>query len=389
MSRILPTIHAPDLLRHRAALLAKARPAVLRGLFDGQKLGTLTDIARVREALGTTPVMISRNYTDSHRQNIRNYVQGVNAPPQIERKPGTLADYLDLIAREPDTRWLITEQAAPADLLASVDLSALGVTTLIGGYGNPAAPPSTTTAHSLMFAANRDNASDLHTDWDGRDVILYQLFGRKRVVLFPPEAAPKLHPIDIFATVRLSGLDDSERAALCSFAGGVEHLLQPGEAMFIPAFWWHHIDYLDAAMSISFRLGGVQDPDALALLRSAHRDWRIQNIVAGSRDPQRSEACRAAARTLLAAGAQPSPTALEKYRAMRALAAECHRATLPAGSAPPVDAVIEAEDFLDGALCAFYRRPTAQSTLGKRLWSMREGLRDTLRRTGRKLAYWA
>jgi hypothetical protein len=72
---------------------------------------------------------------------------------------------------------------------------------------------------------------------------------------------------------------------------------------------------------------------------------------------------------------------------MRALAVECHRATLPAGAATPVDALAEAEDFLEGALCAFYARPPARSSLGRRLWSIREKLDDTVRRAGRKLAY--
>lgn len=387
MTRDLPIVEATDLAGQRAVLQQGTRPAVLRGLLAGQRLGTLDDTGRVKAALGAVPVMISRNYTDSHRENIRNHVQGANVPIRMERKATTLGDYLALLERDPDTRWLITEQATPADMLTSVDLARLGITTLVGGYGNPADPPSSTRAHSLMFAANRGNSSDLHTDWDGRDVLLYEVFGRKRVVLFPPEAAPKLHPIDIFATVRLAGLDDSGRASLCAFAGGMEHVLEPGEAVFIPAFWWHHVDYLGAAMSVSFRFGGVQDADALALMSRVHREWRIQNIIAGTRDPARGAACRVAAKQLLAASAQPHASALAKYRAMRALAAACYRATFPA-ALPPVDAVADAEDFLDSALCAFYRRPPAGSKLGKRLWLMRESVREAVRRTGRRLAYW-
>lgn len=388
MTRDLPIVEATDLVGQRAVLQQGTRPAVLRGLFAGQILGTLDDAGRVLAALGAVPVMISRNYTDSHRENIRNHVQGANVPVRMERKSSTLGGYLALLEREPDTRWLVTEQATPAEVLTSVDLTRLGITTLVGGYGNPADPPSSTRAHSLMFAANRGNSSDLHTDWDGRDVLLYEVFGRKRVVLFPPEAAPKLHPIDIFATVRLAGLDAAGRAALCAFAGGVEHVLEPGDAVFIPAFWWHHVDYLDAAMSVSFRFGGVRDADALALVTRAHREWRIQNIIAGTRDPTRAEACTAAAKRLLAAIAQPHASALDKYRTMRALAAACHRATFPGTLAPPVDAVADAEDFLDSALCSFYRRPPTRSKLGKRLWLMRESVRDAVRRAGRKLAYW-
>src|SRR5258708_35700848 len=104
-----------------------------------------------------------------------------------------------------------------------------------------------------MFMANRGNASDLHTDWDGRDVLLYQLFGRKRVVLFPPDAAPKLHPIDIFSTLPLSEMDDLERRPLITHAGGVEHLLMPGHAICMTRVWWPSVHDRVPSTSVHFR----------------------------------------------------------------------------------------------------------------------------------------
>jgi hypothetical protein len=377
----LPVIDASDLAARREELLARGQPAVITGLFRGHPLTELTGPEAVRARLGTLPVMMGPNYIDAQLDNIRNFLSGSPAPIQLGKRPGTLGEYLDLVAREPATRWLVSEQPTPAALLEGLDLSPLGVSAVEGGYGSPFDADAATKARSLTFAANRDNASDLHTDWDGRDVVLFQLFGRKRIVLFPPHAAPLLHPIDIFSTLRLGGMDDAERRRLLAYAGGVEHVLQPGEGMFMPAFWWHHVDYLDLAMSVSFRFGGVRDPDALALLRGFHRDRHMQGIMAGVRDPARAEACRAAARRLREAVAAPAPNALARYRAMRALAAELHRGTWPGGVLPHPEPVIAVEEMLDGALCAFYRRPPAG-----RVAAWRERAGDALRRLGRRLA---
>lgn len=386
MAEEVLVLNAAELTARREEVLARGRPAVIAGLFRGHPLTTLNGPEAVRAGLGQLPVMMGPNYIDAQLDNIRNFIAGSAAPIQLGKRPGTLGDYLDLAAKEPETRWLISEQPTPAALLEGLDLAPLGVTAAEGGYGSPFDTDAATRARSLTFAANRGNASDLHTDWDGRDVVLFQLFGRKRIVLFPPHAAPLLHPIDIFSTLRLGGMDDAARRRLLDYAGGVEHVLQPGEGIFMPAFWWHHVDYLDLAMSVSFRFGGVRDPDALALLRGFHRDRHVQGIIAGTRDPARAEASRAAARRLHEAAAAPFPNALTRYRAMRALSAELHRSTWPGGTLPHAEPVIAVEDLLDGALSAFYRRPPAGPAALRRVAAWREQAGETLRRLGRRLA---
>ena len=387
LSSIL-TIDAADLPISRPDCVRPLQPFVIDGLVQGQLLSEITNASTAEDKLGAIPLNWRRNYTDSHLVNIQNYLKGVNAPPRIEKRSGLFRDYLDHVKREPETRWLITEEPTPSFLIQGTDLGIIGIDNLRPGYGHLFNEYSATTAYSLMFMANRGNASELHVDWDGRDVLLYQLFGRKRVVLFPPEAAPKLHPIDIFSTLRLSGLDDDERFALLSYAGGVEHLLLPGQTIFIPAFWWHHIDYVDLGMSVSFRFGGIDDPDALSLARVMHRDYHLQNIIAGTRNPSRAEACRSAVRRLLAASQQSHPNALTRYRELRHLAAQCHRETFPPGVSHPCVPWVSAEDFLDGVLCEVYRgRGGPDTPSNKRIPVWKEHLSAFIRRMGRKVSY--
>jgi hypothetical protein len=54
-----------------------------------------------------------------------------------------------------------------------------------------------------------------------------------------------------------------------------------------------------------------------------------------------------------------------------------------------LDGLVEAEDFLDGALSGFYSRSPAGPGEYDRLWHTRERVRDAVRRRARRVAYWA
>ncbi len=378
----IPAAHLPEMIR-------QARPAIITDLFRGRSIERITDQQGACALLGEMKITISLNYIDGHLERIRRYLRGVRMPPKLGKTSGTFAEYLDLVARDPDTRCVVSEEPTPEGLLKDLDLNVLGIDTLIAGNPAPFAEVPPTTSYSLIFAANRGNSSDMHADGDGRDVLLFQGFGRKRVILFPPEAAPYLHPIANFSTVRFAGMSEAERDTFVTFAGGVEHTLLPGEAVFMPAFIWHHFDYLDPSLSVIFRFGGITDPDAKAMLRTVHLDQHVQNILAGTRDPVRADACRAAAKHLLSASQQKYNSTQAKYRAMRSLAAECHMMTRPPDAGTYPRGIVEAEDFLDGGLSGFYSRPPNGSAMRRSLWTAQERLRDTLRRWGRRVSYWA
>jgi hypothetical protein len=79
--------------------------------------------------------------------------------------------------------------------------------------------------------------------YDAKDVLFCQLHGRKRWRLVPP--------LDPALGARVTGpqttLDpDSVEGALVK-----ELIVGPGEALFVPAGWWHHVIALDASVSVS------------------------------------------------------------------------------------------------------------------------------------------
>lgn len=376
-------IDAVDFLKHLPHLRAHCQPAVVTGLFTDSSLAALSNVRELRERFGGEPLSVGTNYIDLHLERVRRYIRGVAMPGGLARRETTVNEVLDLLAGA-EGRQIVTEQPTVAALLEDIDLSALGVRTIVGANVDPYAETSPETAYSLMFIAGSGNSSDLHMDGDGRDVLLYQAFGHKRVCLFPASAAPVLHPVGVFSTVRLAAMGDHERRAFLDYAGGVEHVLSPGETVFMPAFIWHHLDYLDVSMSVSFRFGGIEEPLGRELIRTVHLDHYVSRIIAGTRDPESVDDCRAAASRVLSVARQRHPSARAAYRAVRIEAAS----QLPGRDQRQPDAYIDIEDFLEGGLAGFYSRRGAAGRRQARV-PLREKARDVVRRQARKLAYWA
>jgi hypothetical protein len=358
--------------------------AVITGMFPDTALSRIVDVESLRALLGDEPTSIGTNYVDMHLERVRRFQRGIPMLRGHARVATTVGDCIDRLNGN-DQRVIVTEQPTPERLLRDLDLSGLGVRTIVGADVDPYAPNMRDVAYSLMFMAGPGNASDMHMDGDGRDVMLHQVFGHKRACLFPASAAPLLHPVGPYATVRLAGMDDAERRAFLAYAGGVEHLLSPGETLFMPAFIWHHLEYLDVSMSIGFRFAGIEDPIAQTLIRTVHLDHYVSRIIVGTRNPATAEASRAAAQRVLDTAAHTYPSARAKYRAVRAAAAT----HLPAAGQRRADAFIDVEEFLEGGLAGFYSRSPAGPGRLDRMWHFRERVRDQVRRRARRLAYWA
>lgn len=83
---------------------------------------------------------------------------------------------------------------------------------------------------------------------DGDDSMFCQVLGRKRIRLAPPESMPLLEA----SRGVYCGWDPRDEAEA---RGGPERLIElvlaAGEALFIPAGWWHQVDALEVSMSVS------------------------------------------------------------------------------------------------------------------------------------------
>lgn len=88
-----------------------------------------------------------------------------------------------------------------------------------------------------------------HCHYDLQPNLHVQLTGRKRFILFPPEDWKHLYPFPVHHDLdRRSMVDldapDDVRFPQWSGASGYMVELEAGEALYIPPYWWHHVQSL-------------------------------------------------------------------------------------------------------------------------------------------------
>lgn len=234
--------------------VARRQPVLVDRLFDDQPIRKLATPRAARKAIGDMEFVVQWSYTAS----LYYEMTGGAGEPEL----ATLADYLDYVALNPRTpRMCIEQPVAPA--LARL-----------------ASPPAIcrNNERTLMFIGNAGNFAHLHFDGDQRQVLMYQVFGRKRVVLIPPIAAKKLLPHQNFSSVCLQHMSDRERRAFLRYVGGVECVVRPGQAILMPALYWHYLHYDETSLSIHFRFG--QTAHGRFFDDHVHRSMYSQNVAA-------------------------------------------------------------------------------------------------------------
>jgi hypothetical protein len=109
--------------------------------------------------------------------------------------------------------------------------------------------------HSNVWIGSEGNVTRCH--YDMQDNLLAQVVGRKRVTLFPSGNLRSMYPRSPFANKsNFSRVDvmrpDFERFPRFRGVGAYQTQLDPGDMLYIPIHWFHHVVSLDAAISINF-----------------------------------------------------------------------------------------------------------------------------------------
>lgn len=282
----IPRISMPDQAEFLREYAWERRPVVITDLFDGQEISRLTTIDDATRAWGDVQIQVQEEYTSAE-----------GAPPS-EPSVMSFRQYVDHARADPSTRLCCTEYDTPARMLASFRIPEMCRVTSpheeeVFGLPKRYGDFDLVTA---IFIANGGNVGHLHFDGDQRQVFLHQVYGHKRVVLFDPAAAVHLRTLDgPYSRPSLSGLylehmSLEEKLSHVERAGGHHTVLAPGETVYIPMLMWHHLEYLDDAMSFNVRFGRTSYGRFLSL-DNFHRDPYIQNVAAkmvGDEDALRS-----------------------------------------------------------------------------------------------------
>lgn len=108
-----------------------------------------------------------------------------------------------------------------------------------------------------LWIGTGGNISPLHHDLS--ENLLSQVRGRKRILLFEPKQTSLLYPFPAHSKIlNMSQLINIDKPDIDKFpkfqkSKYIECLLEPGEMLFIPAFWWHQVYSLDRLnISINF-----------------------------------------------------------------------------------------------------------------------------------------
>jgi hypothetical protein len=160
-----------------------------------------------------------------------------------------LADFLNLILTKPTRARIFLGDIASFIPDAGEGLKSIGFIHKYG-YEQSALRPG----RLNWFAGGQGASTPLHHDEDFSSSFLCQLFGRKRVILFPYEQTSKLYraPFSVASPVDPTR-PDFHRYPKLKEATAFEAVLEPGDTLHIPGGWWHYVQYIEPGYSLGNR----------------------------------------------------------------------------------------------------------------------------------------
>jgi hypothetical protein len=218
----VPRTRVPDAATFRARA-AQGLPFVISGLVDRWQLAALTP-QTLRDRFGHLQV----------RARVGDYVNTAFAPDRAMRDMSML-EYLDLVAAE-------TEDLPP--YLGNLELRELNRMCQWPAYFGKMGP-------ARFWLGPAGTVTPLHCDYD--DNIFAQIWGTKRIFLAPPHHDEFLYTREANALLFGSPFDpeqpDFEKFPLARQASMIECIVNPGELLYVPAGWYHHVRSLTFSLS--------------------------------------------------------------------------------------------------------------------------------------------
>ncbi|AIM38864.1 JmjC [Sphingobacterium sp. ML3W] len=155
----------------------------------------------------------------------------------------TLAEYLDKISAEPTELRLFLFNLLKIRPELKKDIIYNDVT---GGKVIQWLP--------YLFFGGEGSATRNHFDIDMSHVFISQFQGSKRIWLFPNDQSDLLYklPYNFHSIANPKNSTEVDYPGL-KFIEGYEAVINPGDTLYMPAGWWHYIQYDTEGYSISVR----------------------------------------------------------------------------------------------------------------------------------------
>lgn len=110
----------------------------------------------------------------------------------------------------------------------------------------------------MLFVGGQGAITHMHFDIDMSHILHTQFLGKKRVLLFPFSEQHKLYrkPWEVLSLANYANYHqyfDYEKFPAVKNAQGYEVILEHGDTLFMPAGYWHHMEYIEAGFAMSLR----------------------------------------------------------------------------------------------------------------------------------------
>lgn len=240
----VPEVDAAGAVDFDRLLLAPYRPAVLRGFVREWPAveAALASPARAAEYLMTfysgIPV---EAFVGSAIIGGRFFYNPDMVGFNFQRQQAPLGGVLDHLVRTAE------EENGP-----SVYVGAAPLAECLPGFSaeNPMTALDGKSAQPRIWIGNRSRVS---THFDMSDNIACVVGGRRRFILFPPEQVSNLYVGPLDHTIAgqpasMVSVDEPDFVRFPRFRDALDNAmiaeLEPGDAIYVPALWWHHVDAL-------------------------------------------------------------------------------------------------------------------------------------------------
>lgn len=235
-------------------VLAAGRPVIVEGLLDALALGDVATPADLDRLAGDQTITVTSYDADSPYFL---YSGGYDANA-VGQQQMSVRDFL---------RWMFDDGVEPTTVVYQL----FGIRSLDGASAlmldriDHAVRERTATATEPRFSGiwvgSPGATTPLHHDaWPG---LLFQTHGTKRVALYRPVDRTNLSfRLPVRGAGRWSELpgrsDDASPADFPRLQRADRYVgeLHPGEALYIPPFWAHEMEALEANISVPFRFAG-------------------------------------------------------------------------------------------------------------------------------------
>lgn len=138
---------------------------------------------------------------------------------------------------------------------------------------------------NVLFISMEGNATPCH--YDEQQNLFAQILGYKRCILFAPDQFECLYPHPVYHPHDRQSMVDFERPDYTKYPKfknlkGCETVVGPGDVLYIPIYWWHHVESLmrgGPTVTVNFWYKGgptnleypLQDHQKVSIMRNVEK----------------------------------------------------------------------------------------------------------------------